>query len=128
MVSFQPMSESEMQVMRVLWDSDGAVTSAQVIKRLEQTKSWKPSTVWTFLGRLAEKGLIRAEKKGKRSLYTPVISEEQYRQIQTRQFLDNVHGGSISSFFAALSGGDQLDDAEFEELKRWLASGTDGER
>ena len=120
------MSEAEMQVMEVIWNADGNMTSAQIIELLEPTTSWKPSTVWTFLGRLVDKGFLRAEKTGKRSFYSPVMSREEYRQAQTKDFLQTVHGGSVKSFFAALSGGSEINAEELEELKNWLMNETSG--
>lgn len=127
MSATQSMSESEMQVMRILWDTEEEMTSARIIEALEPSTGWKPSTVWTFLGRLVEKGFLSARKEGKRSLYSPAITEEAYRQMQTTRFLDTVHGGSVSSFFAALSGGSRLTEEEVAELRQWLAHETGGE-
>jgi Predicted transcriptional regulator len=120
------MSEAEMQVMEVIWNADGNMTSAQIIELLEPTTGWKPSTVWTFLGRLVDKGFLRAEKSGKRSFYSPVMSREEYRQAQTKDFLQVVHGGSIKSFFAALSGGSALNAEELDELKSWFMNEANG--
>lgn len=128
MTLFQPMSESEMQVMEILWCSNGKMTSAQVIEQLSEKKEWKPSTVWTFLGRLVDKGFICAEKVGKRSYYTPSITRGEYRQAQTRQFMQTVHNGSVKSFFAALSGDGSLDEADLNELRNWLLNETGGEK
>ena len=119
---FQTMSESEMRVMEILWRAEEKMTSAEVIERLSTQSEWKPSTVWTFLGRLVDKGFIHAEKAGKRSYYyIPAMTREQYRQAQTKQFLQTVHGGSVKSFFAALSGGGEFSEADLNELKSWLS-------
>ena len=126
MPMFSQMSESEMQVMEILWSSDGKATSAWVIEQLSAKKEWKPSTVWTFLGRLADKGFIHAEKAGKRSYYSPAMTREEYRGAQTKEFLQSVHGGSVKSFFAALSGGQELGEAELNELRSWLLDETEG--
>ncbi len=115
----QKMSESEMEVMRAVWAFEGPVTSAQVQESLGE-RGWKPTTVLTFLSRLAEKGLLRTEKRGKSNRYTPLLSEQEYKEWETRSFLEEVHGGSLRSFFAALSGGDELTGSDIEELKQWL--------
>lgn len=125
MSTFQPMSESEFQIMEIIWKNNEPMTSAQIIDSLDETKNWKPSTVWTFLGRLVEKGFLSAQKIGKRSLYSPTVSHEEYLQMQTEDFLKTVHGGSVKSFFAALSGGTDLTPDEFSELKKWLSDQTE---
>ncbi|MDR2933025.1 MAG: BlaI/MecI/CopY family transcriptional regulator [Oscillospiraceae bacterium] len=125
---FPQMSESELLVMEIVWRANGNITSAQIIEQLEPDTGWKPSTVWTFLGRLVDKGFLRAERSGKRSFYFPNLSKEEYRQAQTKAFLQTVHGGSVKSFFAALSGDNELNAEELEELKTWLLRETGGDK
>lgn len=120
MSNFQKMSEAEAEVMRLIWAADGTITSAKIIKELGEKKDWKPSTIWTFLGRLVEKGLVTAMKSGKTNYYTPTVTEDEYRREETRQFLNSVHGGSVKSFFAALNAGNDLRADELDELKQWL--------
>ena len=120
------MSEAEAEVMRLIWTADDTITSAQIINEIGEKKQWKPSTIWTFLGRLVEKGLIQAKKVGKTNYYTPVLTEEEYRQEETRQFLNSVHGGSVKSFFAALSAGKSLNKDELAELRQWLDESNRG--
>lgn len=115
----QKMSESEMEVMRVIWAFEGPVTSAQVQESLSG-RGWKPTTVLTFLSRLTEKGFLRTEKQGKSNRYIPLLSEAEYKKWETQTFLKEVHGGSLQSFFAALSGGEKLSGSDIEELKQWL--------
>ncbi len=115
----QKMSESEMEVMEAVWAFDGPVTSAQVQERLS-ARGWKPTTVLTFLSRLTEKGLLAREKNGKLNHYVPLLTSSEYKEWETRSFLNEVHGGSLRSFFAALSGGEKLTEADVEELKHWL--------
>lgn len=111
-----------MRVMEILWRAEEKMTSAEVIERLSTQSEWKPSTVWTFLGRLVDKGFIYAEKAEKRGCYyIPAMTREQYRQAQTKQFLQTIHGGSVKSFFAALSGGGEFSEADLNELKSWLS-------
>lgn len=119
MGAIQSMSESEAEIMRLFWDAEAPMTSAKVIALLEG-RGWKPSTIWTFLSRLVEKGLLAAEKKGKTNFYSPAVSEPEYRQAQTLRFLETVHGGSVKSFFAALNGGEALSTDKLEELRSWL--------
>jgi len=126
MENFQRMSEAEAEVMRLIWTADDTITSAQIINEIGEKKQWKPSTIWTFLGRLVEKGLIQAKKVGKTNYYTPVLTEEEYRQEETRQFLNSVHGGSVKSFFAALSAGKSLNKDELAELRQWLDESNRG--
>ena len=48
MGQFQSLSESEMEIMRVIWDADAPITAAQLLE-LFAHKGWKIQTVSTFL-------------------------------------------------------------------------------
>lgn len=119
MSQFQKMSDSEMEVMRIIWASGGPVTSAQIQSVLGTKKGWKATTLLTFLSRLCEKGLLKIQKDGKSNIYCPRISETEYKRAETRAFLNNVHQGSLKSFVAALADED-LTREELDELKEWF--------
>lgn len=128
MKQIQKMSDAEMEVMKVLWNCGGAATSPALHELLSSTKEWKQNTVITFLARLTDKGLIRAEKqgRGKASLYVALITEEEYKRCETADFLNQVHDGSMTSLMAALSGGRQLTRGQLQELKDWFARLEEG--
>ncbi len=117
----QKISESEREVMQVIWDSGQSLTSAEILQALNEKKNWKPTTVLTFLARLAEKGIISSSKNGKINQYIPLISENEYKQFETYSFLNTVHKGSVKSFIAALYEGDNINSEEIEELKKWFS-------
>lgn len=116
----QRMSEAEMEIMEVIWSLPSPCTSAEIQKGLPAENSWKPTTLLTFLARLAEKGLLASEKRGKQNLYRPLVSRETYLAQETRSFLSTLHGGSLRSFIAALNAGEKLSEQELSELRQWL--------
>jgi len=118
----QKMSEAEMEIMELVWKMTVPCTSADIQRELPTDKNWKPTTLLTFLSRLVEKGLLSAEKQGKQNLYRPLVTREDYLAAETRSFLDELHGGSLRSFIAALSNGEKLSEDEIGELRRWLES------
>ena len=62
MGQFQSLSESEMEIMRVIWDAGSPVTAAELLE-LFAHKGWKIQTVSTFLSRLVEKGVLSVERR-----------------------------------------------------------------
>ena len=75
MGQFQSLSESEMEIMRVIWDADAPITAAQLLE-LFAHKGWKIQTVSTFLTRLVEKGVLTVERRGRSNFYTPAVTEQ----------------------------------------------------
>ena len=112
------LSEAELYIMLQFWQN-GAMKSEQLAP-LVADKGWKPTTLLTFLSRLAAKGMLKAEKQGKANLYTPLVQQQQYREMESRQFLDEMYNGSARDFFVAMVNSKNLSAQEIAELKKWL--------
>lgn len=112
------ISDSEMEIMKIIWDMDREVTTADLGARLG--KVWKPTTVLTFLKRLVDKGVLTVSRVGKTNYYRAVISEAEYKSQQTEEFLEEFHSGSVKNFLAALYGGKKPKTEEIEEIKQWF--------
>lgn len=128
MEPIQKMSDAEMEVMKAVWRNGGTVTSPALHQELSKTREWKQNTVITFLTRLADKGIISAEKqgRGRPSLYVARLTEEEYRRCETMAFLDAVHGGSVQSLMTALCGDSAPTRAQLGALKAWFEGMEEG--
>ena len=125
MKQFQSLSDSEMEVMRVIWASPTPVTSGEMLEHFS-AKGWKIQTVSTFLTRLVEKGALKIEKRGRSNLYSPALTPEEYRRREARNVVDTMYHGSMSDFMAAFYGGKPADKREIEELRDWFEREMDG--
>lgn len=112
------ISDSEMELMQIIWSVGEDVTSAELTERLGRV--WKPTTIQTFLKRLTSKGILSVRKEGKTNFYTAAVTEDEYKREQTEEFLREMHNGSYKSLFASLLGGKTADKKEVEELKNWF--------
>lgn len=120
MDNFQQTSDSEMEIMRIIWACDGSILFGQLMSELEaKQNNWSPKTVLTFLARLTKKNIIKSEKKGRLNVYTSVLSEDEYMAIQTEIFLDKVYGGNAKKLVSTLLKQDCLTSRDFEELKNF---------
>lgn len=118
------MSDSEMRIMRLIWEKGGAVTTAWITQQLGET-GWKATTILTFLARLEEKGFLTVQKKGRQNLYEAAVSREEYQRRETQSFIRQIHGGSYKSLFAALCAPGELTAEEVSELRRWFEGGSE---
>lgn len=113
------ISDSEWQVMRVLWGKSPA-TAKQVVKALSDKTLWSPKTVRTLLNRLVRKEALGFEKNGREYHYYPRVKEEQCVRAETRSFLRRVSGGAAKPMLAAFLEEEKLSRREIEELKQIL--------
>lgn len=112
------LSDAEYAIMRWFWKK-GPMTSKE-LAALVADKNWKPTTLLTFLARLAEKGMLAAEKQGKANLYRPLIGKNDYKKAQGSAFLEEQYGGSAKAFLAAMVDARGLSREELQELQAWL--------
>ncbi|NJE75206.1 transcriptional regulator [Pseudoflavonifractor sp. SW1122] len=116
------LPDTELEVMQALWTSDTPVLRTQLEERLAQTHPMATTTLLTLLSRLSEKGFVRVDKEGRKSLYAPLVTREDYLAAQSRSFIQKLCGGSLSTFASALCDSG-LSKEELEELRELLKEG-----
>ena len=118
------LSDSELELMRVVWGRGGRARFAQVMEALAaQGKDWKANTVLTFLSRLVEKEMLAVEKNGRLNVYVALLREEDYADQHTRSFLDRVYGGNAGRLVSSLLKQDCLTAEDLDELKAFWEKG-----
>ena len=70
------ISEAESVVMDILWRAHPA-SADEVIAALAGQQDWQEATIKTLLNRLLNTGAIKADKDGRRYLYSPLLQREQ---------------------------------------------------
>lgn len=110
------ISDSEMEIMAVLWNAKEPITSVEIGEAVEK-HGWKKTTIATFLTRLVEKGAVSAEKKGKLYYYTPIVPVEEYRKTKTESLINNLYHGSVKEFAVALFENENLSEEDIAELR-----------
>lgn len=123
MDSTRRLPDGELAVMQALWSCTPPVTSGEIQQRLKESHPMALTTLLTVLTRLAEKGFVKIEKEGRSSRYYPLVTRETYLAGQSRHFLEQLCGGSISAFAAALCDSG-LTREELNELRDLLERGT----
>ncbi len=113
------ISDSEMEIMKLIWSENRPLSAQELMKALA-AKQWKITTLLTFLSRLCEKGALSCEKQGRANHYHALVTKEEYQQQETRDFVAQVHSGSVQSLFAALVKSKSLSRDDLDELSRWL--------
>ena len=113
----QTITDSEYQIMKILWDANEKMTVADVSAKLDGN-DWTASTVSTFLQRLLKKEVVACDKRGKTNLYYPVLSQKDYDLSETESFLSKIYKGSIKNMVASLYENKKLSDDDVTDLKK----------
>jgi BlaI family penicillinase repressor len=116
----QPIiSDAESQVMGVLWRRS-PLTSEEIVGELQQAIDWHEKTIRTLLNRLLGKGAVSAERDGRRYLYAPLLSREQWQAQESRSLLDRVFGGRVAPLLAHFSTHEKLSKRDIAELRKLI--------
>ena len=113
------LGDSELEIMKILWKATEPITSVEISEAVSY-RSWKKTTISTFLTRLTEKGAISADKKGKLYYYTAIIGEKDYRKSQTKNLITNLYHGSVKELAVSLFKDEKMSLEDIEELKSVL--------
>lgn len=113
------LPDSELEVMQAVWRCEAPVARKNIEAVLLPRHPMALTTLLTLLTRLAEKGFLRIDKAGRSSVYTPLVTEQEYLAGQSNRFFTKLCGGNLSTFAAALCDGG-LTPEELEELKKLL--------
>lgn len=120
----QQVSDSELELMRIVWANGGTALYAHIMEELTKAGStWQKNTIITLLSRLVEKGLLKTKKIGRRNEYIAVVSEADYQAAQTQMFLNKLYEGSAKGLVSTLIQREMLSAKEYEELKEFWESG-----
>ena len=112
----EKISDSELEVMRVLWDAGTPLPISDIRIALHHRKGWEPTTVKTLVNRLLSKEVLSQEKRNV-FYYRPLISQAEYNQWATNQLIDKLYRGSARNLVAALVNSDSLSKGDIQELR-----------
>jgi BlaI family transcriptional regulator, penicillinase repressor len=124
--SIPSITEAESFVMEVLWRRD-LVPTEEVVAALAGEQHWQLGTIKTLLNRLLTKKAIRAEKDGRRFLYSPVITRDEWLLSVSKRLLDRLFAGRVAPLAAHFSRHGKLTKRDIADLKRLIAELDDDE-
>lgn len=113
------ISSAEWDVMSVVW-AKGPVTATEVFEALPSGHGWKQKTVNTFLTRLADKGVLKVDRKEKAFVYTARVPRERCVQSESESFLQRVFRGATGDLVKHFCASGELTPEEIRELQELL--------
>ncbi|MFC3904503.1 BlaI/MecI/CopY family transcriptional regulator [Clostridium disporicum] len=123
MKKFQKLSDTEMEIMTIIWKLNKEVTSSELLSIIEEEKGkkWSGQTIATFLSRMVEKEVLTSIKRGRTNYYISSVTNEEYKQREAEGILNEMYKGSVKKFLSALYYGKKIDKKEIDELKEWFS-------
>lgn len=92
--------ESEYRFCLLLWAHE-PIKSGELVKLCREQLGWKPSTTYTVIKRLSDRGVLRNQD----SLVFSLVSKAQVQSAKMEELLDQTFEGSLPDFVAAFTRG-----------------------
>jgi len=119
------ISESEWQVMEVLWETSPR-TASEVAKELKDKTGWADNTVRTLLTRLVDKGAVKVvgpDESPRR--FAPAVKREACVKAESASFLERIFQGAAKPLLVHFAKNTRLTPDEVKELKKLLDQSLD---
>lgn len=114
------LPDSELVIMQLIWEASEPVGTGYLANILEKEKNWSRSTIQVLLARLEEKKFVLCQKQGRLKYYTPLIPQDEYRQSETKTFLEQFYHNSYKGLVATLVQEEKLSKEDIEELMEMI--------
>lgn len=113
--------ESEYRFCLILWEHE-PVRSSELVALCREQLGWKPTTTYTVIKRLFERGVLVNENSVVRSL----VSKDEVQAAEIDELLEKKFGGSLPAFIAAFTRHRRLSGAELDEMQRMIDEYREG--
>lgn len=114
------LGEAELEIMQVIWNSKNPVTSNYILNELKEQRKWQLSTLMTSLKRLSDKGFVSCDRSTGNNLYSFLITENEYKTSESKNFLKKLYNSSIQNMVATLYNNKAVKNSDIEELREFL--------
>ena len=113
--------ESEYRFCLILWEHE-PVRSSELVALCREQLGWKPTTTYTVIKRLSERGVLVNENSVVRSL----VSKDEVQSAEIDELVEKKFGGSLPAFIAAFTRHRRLSGAELDEMQRMIDEYREG--
>ena len=107
--------ESEYRFCLILWAHE-PVKSSELVALCRDQLGWKPTTTYTVIKRLAQRGVLVNEDTVVRSL----VSKDEVQAAEIDEMVEKKFEGSLPAFLAAFTRHRKMTDREIDQVQRMI--------
>lgn len=113
------LTEAEWNVIKAIWATEPCTATA-IHERLHQQTQWSYSTVRTIMDRMVVKGLLKAEKAGKVTMFQSAVTREQAQRGELLYALKHAFSGALTPMVQCLLNSENLSAKDLAELEAMI--------
>ena len=114
--------ESEYRFCLILWENE-PIKSSNLVELCKEQLGWKPTTTYTVIKRLSERGVLKNEN----TIVTSLVSKEEIQATELNEMVEKTFEGSLPAFIAAFTKHQKISDADINVLQQMIDNYRKGE-
>ena len=114
--------ESEYRFCLILWERE-PVKSSELVRLCKEQLGWKPTTTYTVIKRLAERGVLKNEN----TVVSALVSKDEVQAAELSEMVDKTFEGSLPAFIAAFTKHRKLSEKDLDEVQAMIDRYRKGE-
>ena len=107
--------ESEYRFCLILWEHE-PVKSSELVNLCKEQLGWKPTTTYTVIKRLSERGVLKNEN----TVVTSIVSKDEVQAAEINEMVEKTFEGSLPAFIAAFTKHQKISDAEIDAVQQMI--------
>ena len=107
--------ESEYRFCLILWENE-PIKSSELVALCKEQLDWKPTTTYTVIKRLSERGVLKNEN----TIVTSLVSKDEVQAAEINEMVEKTFEGSLPAFVAAFTKHQKISDAEIDAVQRMI--------
>lgn len=107
--------ESEYRFCLILWEHE-PVKSSRLVALCREQLDWKPTTTYTVIKRLSERGVLKNEN----TVVTSLVTKDQVQAAQIDEMVEKTFEGSLPAFLAAFTRHQKLSQDQIDQVQQMI--------
>lgn len=107
--------DSEYRFCLILWEH-APVKSRELVELCREQLGWKPTTTYTVIKRLSERGILKNEN----SLVTALVTKDEVQAAEIDELVEKKFEGSLPAFVAAFTKMKKVTPQEIDEVQQMI--------
>lgn len=114
--------ESEYRFCLILWEHE-PVKSSELVNLCQEQLGWKPTTTYTVIKRLSERGVLKNEN----TIVSSLVSKDEVQASEINEMVEKTFEGSLPAFIAAFTKHQKISEREIDEVQKMIDRFRKGE-
>ena len=115
--------ESEYRFCLILWEH-APIKSSELVNLCREQLGWKPTTTYTVIKRLSDRGVLKNEN----TIVSALVTKDEVQAAQINEMVEKTFEGSLPAFIAAFTKHQKISEEEVDVVQQMIDRYRKGEQ